>query len=91
MSLSNRWNYGTCATLSPWPKNCTLDGRRVAAEMGVAIVPASLQNLQRIGVIYKTLEEPTPKVAIAMIWRKNETSPTVLKLVEIVKQAAQQW
>ena len=63
----------------------------VAAEMGVAIVPASLQNLQRIGVVYKNLQEPTPKVAIAMIWRKNETSPTVLRLVEIVKQAAQQW
>lgn len=63
----------------------------VAAEMGVAIVPASLQNLQRIGVVYKTVQELTPKVAIAMIWRKNETSPTVLRLVEIVKQAAQQW
>ncbi|WP_375502128.1 LysR family substrate-binding domain-containing protein [uncultured Nostoc sp.] len=63
----------------------------VAAEMGVAIVPASLQNLQRIGVVYKTLQEPTLKVAIAMIWRNNETSPTVLRLVEIVKQAAQQW
>ena len=63
----------------------------VAADMGVAIVPASLQNLQRIGVVYKTLEEVTPKVAIAMIWRKNKTSPTVLRLVEIVKQAAQEW
>jgi DNA-binding transcriptional LysR family regulator len=63
----------------------------VAAEMGVAIVPASLQNLQRIGVVYKTLQEYTPKVAIAMIWRKNETSATVLKFVEIVKQAAQKW
>ncbi|MEH1942917.1 MAG: LysR family transcriptional regulator [Nostoc sp.] len=63
----------------------------VAAEMGVAIVPASLQNLQRIGVVYKTVQEPSPQVAIAMIWRKNETSSTVLRLVEIVKQAAQQW
>jgi DNA-binding transcriptional LysR family regulator len=63
----------------------------VAAEIGVAIVPASLQNLQRIGVVYKNVQEPTPKVSIAMIWRKNETSPTVLRLVEIVKQAAQQW
>ncbi len=44
---------------------------------------------QRIGVVYKTLQEPTQKVAIAMISRKNETSPTVLRLVEIVKQAAQ--
>ncbi|MEH1853513.1 MAG: LysR family transcriptional regulator [Nostoc sp.] len=71
----------------------------VAAEMGIAIVPASLQNLQRIGVVYKTLQEPSPKVtfvadvgvAIAMIWRKDETSPTVLRLVEIVKQTAQEW
>ncbi|QKQ76295.1 LysR family transcriptional regulator [Nostoc sp. TCL240-02] len=63
----------------------------VAAEMGVAIVPASLQNLQRIGVVYKTLEEAIPKVSIAMIWRKNETSPIVQRFLEIVKQAAQQW
>ncbi|MHC5932972.1 LysR family transcriptional regulator [Nostoc sp.] len=71
----------------------------VAAEMGVAIVPASLQNLQRIGVVYKTLQEPMPKVAIvadvgvaiAIIWRKNEISPTVLRFLEIVKQAAQEW
>ncbi|MEH2322527.1 MAG: LysR substrate-binding domain-containing protein [Nostoc sp.] len=58
----------------------------VAAEMGVAIVPASLQNLQRIGVVYQTLEEHTPKVGIAMIWRKNETSPTVQRFLEIVRQ-----
>ncbi|MFN6465784.1 MAG: LysR family transcriptional regulator [Nostoc sp. DedVER02] len=62
----------------------------VAAKMGVAIVPASLQNLQRIGVVYKTVQEPTPKVSIAMIWRKSETSPTVQKLVEIVIQVAQE-
>jgi DNA-binding transcriptional LysR family regulator len=63
----------------------------VAAEMGVAIVPASLENLQRIGVVYKTLQEPTPKVGMAMIWLKNETSTTVLRFVEIVKQAAQKF
>jgi DNA-binding transcriptional LysR family regulator len=28
----------------------------VAANMGVALVPASLQNLQRAGVVYKPLE-----------------------------------
>ncbi|MBD2451223.1 LysR family transcriptional regulator [Nostoc sp. FACHB-152] len=63
----------------------------VAAEMGVAIVPASLQNLQRTGVVYKNIEESTPKVAIAMIWRSNETSPTVQKFLEIVRHTTQQW
>ncbi|WP_448268428.1 LysR family transcriptional regulator [Nostoc sp. DSM 114159] len=62
----------------------------VAAEMGVAIVPASLQNMQRTGIVYKSVQESTSKVGIAMIWRKNETSPTVQKLVEIVRQVANQ-
>jgi DNA-binding transcriptional LysR family regulator len=58
----------------------------VAAEMGVAIVPASLQNLQRTGVIYQNIEESTPKVAIAMIWRRNQTSPTVQRFLKVVRQ-----
>ncbi len=39
----------------------------VAAEIGIAIVPTSLQNLQRTGVVYKNIEPVSPKVAIAMI------------------------
>jgi DNA-binding transcriptional LysR family regulator len=57
----------------------------VAAEIGVAIVPASLQNLQRTGVVYKNIEPASPKVAIAMIWRSSETSPTIQRFLEIVK------
>jgi DNA-binding transcriptional LysR family regulator len=60
----------------------------VAAEMGVAIVPASLQNLQRTGVVYKPVEESTSSVAIAIIWRSHETSPTVQRFLKIVKQVA---
>ena len=33
----------------------------VAAEIGVAIVPASLQNLQRTGVVYKNIRTSHPK------------------------------
>ncbi|MEJ6487306.1 LysR family transcriptional regulator [Nostoc punctiforme UO1] len=57
----------------------------VAAEIGVAIVPASLQNLQRTGVVYKNIEPVSSKVAIAMIWRSSETSPTIQRFLEIVK------
>jgi len=60
----------------------------VAAEMGVAIVPASLQNLQRTGVVYKHIKEPTPKVSIAIIWRSSDTSSTVQKFLEIVRQTS---
>ncbi|QSJ19485.1 LysR family transcriptional regulator [Nostoc sp. UHCC 0702] len=58
----------------------------VAADMGVAIVPASLQNLQRTGVVYQNIQESTPKVAIAMIWRRNQTSPTIQGFLKVVRQ-----
>jgi DNA-binding transcriptional LysR family regulator len=58
----------------------------VAAEMGVAIVPASLQNLQRKGVVYKPLAEVTPLVAISLVWRKFP-SPMVQRFVEVARTA----
>ncbi|OUL34412.1 LysR family transcriptional regulator [Nostoc sp. 106C] len=63
----------------------------VAGEMGVAIAPESLQNLQRTGVVYKNIQESTPKAAIAMICRKNEKSPTVQRFLETVRQTTQLW
>ncbi|OKH33790.1 LysR family transcriptional regulator [Calothrix sp. HK-06] len=56
----------------------------VAAELGVAIVPSSMQNLQRVGVIYKDLAEETLQVELAMIWRQNETSPILHKFLETI-------
>ncbi|MHC5778717.1 MAG: LysR substrate-binding domain-containing protein [Nostoc sp.] len=49
----------------------------VAAELGVALVPASLQNLQRAGVVYKPLEDQTLYVKLAVVWRSANTSPVL--------------
>ena len=56
----------------------------VSAEIGIAIVPESLQNLQRTGVIYKPLIEATPQPAIAIVWKKGERSPAVAKFIELI-------
>lgn len=56
----------------------------VAAEMGIAIVPQSLQHLQRTGVVYKPILEPTTNIAIAMLWRHKDMSPTVQRFLEVV-------
>ncbi|TAG47143.1 MAG: LysR family transcriptional regulator [Oscillatoriales cyanobacterium] len=50
----------------------------VAAEMGVAIVPASMQNFQR------HLQEPSPIVSIALIWRDNPT-PAVQRFLQTAR------
>jgi DNA-binding transcriptional LysR family regulator len=61
----------------------------VAGGIGVAIVPVSLQNMQRIGVIYRPLEAPTPYTEVAVIWRTHDASATVQRFLKIVDQAVQ--
>lgn len=56
----------------------------VAAEIGIAIVPSSLENLQRTGVVYKSLQESTPQATIALIWRTADASPIVQRFLSFV-------
>ncbi|MBE9192331.1 LysR family transcriptional regulator [Gloeocapsopsis crepidinum LEGE 06123] len=56
----------------------------VAGSIGIALVPASLQNLQRSGVVYKTLQEPTPEIEIALAWRKQDSSPVLQNFINTV-------
>lgn len=57
----------------------------VAGSVGVALVPASLQNLQRTGVVYKAIAEPAPELEIAVVWRQHEPSQVVQRFLSIVK------
>jgi DNA-binding transcriptional LysR family regulator len=56
----------------------------VAASMGVAIVPESMQNFQRSGVVYKPLQESGPIVSIALIWLSHPTQ-AVLRFLETAR------
>ena len=59
----------------------------VSANMGVSILPASIQEVQRQGVVYKPLLYNTSSVdklaTIAIVWRLNDRSPTIHRLLEI--------
>jgi DNA-binding transcriptional LysR family regulator len=56
----------------------------VAADIGIALVPASLQNLQRVGVVYRPLLEETPQVEISLVWRQGDLSPTVQEFLRML-------
>lgn len=49
----------------------------VAAGMGVALVPASVQHLRITGAVYRPLEAPQPEVALAVASRVGDTNPVV--------------
>lgn len=58
----------------------------VDAGIGVAIVPASTQNLRREGVVYRPLVDPVPTIELTLGYRTNEPSPILPRFLEIVRR-----
>jgi DNA-binding transcriptional LysR family regulator len=56
----------------------------VAAGIGVAVIPASLQNLGRAGVHYRTIRESTPKAELVMAWRAEKPSALLQSFLRMV-------
>ncbi|TPK38286.1 hypothetical protein FJ492_23990 [Mesorhizobium sp. B2-5-4] len=53
----------------------------VAAELGVSIVPASMSRLQVAGIAYRPIAADAPIDAVALVHRRQETSPVVRNFV----------
>ena len=60
----------------------------VSAGMGVALVPQSLRNLRRTGVVYRPLRESVPAIETGLIWRTGEVSPVLAGFIDIVRAHA---
>ena len=57
----------------------------VAAEVGICIVPASVQRFRRDNVGYVALDEPGAVSPILMSCRKNDTSPEIGLIVGLIQ------
>jgi DNA-binding transcriptional LysR family regulator len=61
----------------------------VAAGLGIAIVPASLQNFHRSGVIYRPLQEQIPKTGLYLAWRQHDSSPVISAFLSLARKTTQ--
>lgn len=61
----------------------------VAAGLGIAFVPASLQNFHRSGVIYRPLQEQTPKTGLYLTWRQHDFSPVIKAFLTLARKTTQ--
>jgi DNA-binding transcriptional LysR family regulator len=57
----------------------------VAANMGISLVPASVQSLRSQGVVYRPLEGDTTQIEMAMVWRRDDHSPVVEAFLELAR------
>ena len=60
----------------------------VSAELGVALIPASLVNLRRTGVTYKSLKGGSPLSEIHLVWRRGDDLPALRVFVDVALQTA---
>ncbi|WP_235401650.1 LysR family transcriptional regulator [Rubrobacter aplysinae] len=49
----------------------------VAGNLGVSLVPASLRNFRRTGVVYRSVAGLSPTVELGMVWRRGNQGPVV--------------
>lgn len=56
----------------------------VAAGMGVALVPASVENLRRTGVAYRPLSGAAATVELGAIWRRDERLPPLASFLRVL-------
>jgi DNA-binding transcriptional LysR family regulator len=57
----------------------------VAGRIGVTLVPASLQNLQRAGVVYKYVEGLSPEIELGVVWRHGNPSAVLRTFLGVVE------
>ena len=60
----------------------------VSAELGVALIPASLTNLRRTGVTYKALKGGSPLTEVHLAWRHGDDLPALRVFVDVASRTA---
>ncbi|MBS1992398.1 MAG: LysR family transcriptional regulator [Cyanobacteria bacterium SZAS LIN-3] len=58
----------------------------VASGIGISLMPASVQMLQRRGVSYVTLKEPAPRTVISVLHRKNDPGPSLRNFLSVLAE-----
>lgn len=60
----------------------------VASEIGVALLPANVMNLQRTGVVCRKLEGQLPVFQMAIAWRRDNPSKILPNFLNVVREVA---
>jgi DNA-binding transcriptional LysR family regulator len=62
--------------------------RLVATGVGIALVPASIRNIQSAGVVFVPLQ-PSPRILeTALAWRRDSPSPILSAFLQVVRDVA---
>ncbi|MDA9506889.1 hypothetical protein XI09_20105 [Bradyrhizobium sp. CCBAU 11386] len=60
----------------------------VAAGLGIALVPSTMQSVRMKGVVYRALGDASPKAFLGLAWRRGDPSPVLKNFVSLVRTMA---
>jgi DNA-binding transcriptional LysR family regulator len=60
----------------------------VAAGLGIALVPSTMQSVRMTGVVYRHLQGVTQKAFLGLAWRKDNPSPVLKRFIDTVRNLA---
>ncbi len=63
----------------------------VAAGIGVALIPESVQSLRGAGVVYQPLRERAPETGLALAWRRDDDSAVLANFLNVVREEARRF
>ena len=58
----------------------------VAAGLGISLLPASIRNLKRVGVVYRPLAPPVPYVEMGAAYLREEVPEIVQAFVGVLRE-----
>jgi len=58
----------------------------IAAGLGVSLLPASIRNLKRVGVVYRPLAPPVPHVALAAAYMRDDPPEVAQAFLELLRR-----
>ncbi|BBL79032.1 LysR family transcriptional regulator [Rubrobacter xylanophilus] len=60
----------------------------VAGGIGVALVPASVRNLSRRGVVYRPVRGLSPSVELGMVWRREARGAVLAAFLQVAREVS---
>jgi DNA-binding transcriptional LysR family regulator len=62
----------------------------VSAGLGVSILPASVRNFRRAGIVLRPLEGE-PRTDLLVLWSRRRSSPVLREFLDVVRKHAAAW
>jgi DNA-binding transcriptional LysR family regulator len=63
----------------------------VGAGLGVAMAPASLQELRLPGIVFRKFEPAVPEMEVAVAYMRNDRMPVVSQFIEVARKIARAY